>query len=130
MNGACIKTIIFNIFHAMITHYAKSMVIFQDHLDMSKKMPQSLEVKQFLSCFRRIFPVADLGILSVKTTFRTFLYGATCQEKKKSLKCENHSNSNRHYDIDSSSHIDSNILEFHVCLIEKNLLSNVIDHML
>jgi len=109
--------------------YFMSLVIFQDHSRYVQKMPQSLEVRQFLSCFRRIFPVADLGILSVKTTFQTFLYGATCQEKKR-FKCENHSNSNRHYDIDSSSNIDSNIIELHVSLIEKNLLSNVIDHML
>jgi hypothetical protein len=30
-----------------------------------------------MSSFRRILPVADLGMAFVNSTFRTFLYGAT-----------------------------------------------------
>lgn len=46
-----------------------------------RKSSQSLEAMLLLSCLRRTFPAADLGMEFVKTTFLTFLYGATCHEK-------------------------------------------------
>lgn len=78
---------------------------------------RSQAIPEFLS---EDFPSRRSRYLVCEDHFPNLFVWSNLPEKIKGLKCENHSNSNRHYDIDSII----------VCLIEKNLLSNVIDHML